>query len=228
MGEMAASLAHQIRTPLATAMLYASQMADRVVAPSDQTRYADRISASLRHLEKLVNDMLVFARGGGSIKESLAVGPLLADLGSLTAPAIQPAGIRFEVADAAGGVAVYGNREALLGALQNLVINAAQAVGPEGLIEVRAQRAGSDRVEIHVSDNGPGVPEELRDRIFDPFFTTRAQGTGLGLAVVHAVARAHRGAVRLAPRDGGGSTFVLCLPRSDNREPSDHNEAFHG
>jgi two-component system sensor histidine kinase FlrB len=228
MGEMAASLAHQIRTPLATAMLYASHMTARVLPASDQARYADRISASLRHLEKLVNDMLVFARGGGAIKESLAVGSLLVDLIGLTGSAIQPAGIRLEAVDAAGSSAVYGNREALLGALQNLIINAAQAAGTGGAIQVCAQRAGSDSIEIQVSDNGPGVPEELRERIFDPFFTTRAQGTGLGLAVVHAVARAHQGTVRVMPRDGGGSTFVLRLPLFENNEQSDHNEVFHG
>lgn len=228
MGEMAASLAHQIRTPLATAMLYVSSLESRAMPPAGQTRYAGNALASMRYLEKLIADMLAFTRGGGAVKERLTIDALLSEVKGLTESATASSAARLSVNDESAGAEVYGNREALIGALQNLVINAVQACGPGGEIAVRAQRANDGEINLLVADNGPGIPEELKERIFEPFFTTRAQGTGLGLAVVHAVMRAHRGTVRVEPRAGGGSTFILRLPRFETGKQPDYNEVSHG
>lgn len=212
MGEMAAGLAHQIRTPLASAMLYASHLTHPALPPEDRSRYAGRIGESLRHLEKLVNDMLAFARGGGAEKATISVAGLLQGLREFAEPTLQAAECTLAFADEVPDVAVYGNRAALLGALQNLIVNAVQACGPSGRLEVCARAAGNGAIDIIVRDNGPGVPEEVKERVFEPFYTTRAQGTGLGLAVVQAVARAHGGAAWLESRQGEGSAFGLRLP----------------
>jgi two-component system, sensor histidine kinase FlrB len=209
MGEMAAELAHQIRTPLATALLYVSQLFRPDLDPDGRTRVAEKIRERLRHLEHLINDMLVFARGGSAAAERVEIGELLEQLRSSLDGITSSTGCTLVLTGTTA--TVLGNREALLGALTNLCVNAIQACGAGGRIEVEAEKAAGG-VEIRVRDNGPGMTPEVRARVFEPFFTTRAQGTGLGLAVVQSVVQAHRGTVDLASEPGKGSLFTLRLP----------------
>ncbi len=210
MGEMAAAVAHQIRTPLASALLFISHLARPALDEHTRTQVAAKIHERLRHLEQLVNDMLVFARGGSFEVEPVPVAQLLAAVQATLEPQLKVQDAILTVADGAGEALVLGNREALLSALLNIAANALQA-RPAGLrLELQARRAGQ-AVEILLRDNGPGIPRELHERIFEPFFTTRANGTGLGLAVVQAIAQAHRGAAWLES-GAAGSTFGLRLP----------------
>ncbi|HHQ13825.1 MAG TPA: ATP-binding protein [Chromatiales bacterium] len=114
---------------------------------------------------------------------------------------------------------ITGNREALSGAILNLISNALQHSGPDARVCVDV-RIAHNRFELRVRDNGPGVAAEYRDRIFEPFFTSRPDGTGLGLAVVRSVARAHGGDVTLEKPDGTGACFLLSLPlqAADSRQ----------
>jgi len=212
MGEMTASLAHQVRTPLAAALLYASHLARPQLTDSDRLRAADRILSRLRHLERLVSDMLVFARGGGALLEQVAVSPLLAEIRQALEPQLAAAGCRLQVDDRAGEVVLQANREALAGAVLNLVTNAIEACGAGGDIRIEAQGIPGEHLDLRVRDNGPGIAPEIQARIFEPFFTTRAQGTGLGLAVVQSVARAHAGSAWVQSVPGEGATFGLRLP----------------
>ena len=154
----------------------------------------------------------VFARGDALCQETVALAPLLNELQQALEPQLQASGCRFTLDARIGDAALLGNREALAGALLNLVTNAIQACGTGGEIRLAADCAHAGEIEIRVSDNGPGIPAELQERIFEPFFTTRADGTGLGLAVVQAVTRAHAGELRLESTPGAGTTFCLCLP----------------
>lgn len=209
MGEVAAGLAHQIRTPLATALLYVSQLFRPELDAEGRERVAEKIRERLRHLEHLINDMLVFARGGSAVAERVDIGELLELLRRSLDGVITNSGCTLAVAGTTA--TVLGNREALLGALTNLCVNAVQACGRGGHIEVDA-RSAADGVEIRVRDNGPGMAPDVRARVFEPFFTTRAQGTGLGLAVVQSVVQAHRGTIALVSEVGQGSAFTIWLP----------------
>jgi two-component system sensor histidine kinase FlrB len=216
MGEMAASLAHQIRTPLAAALLYMSHLTRARVADRDRVRFAERVVLRLRHLEQMVNDMLVFARGGATEQEDFLAASLAADLVAALEPQLGASAGRLVVHDEAPGAALRGNRPALLGALLNLGTNALQAcqLAPALVLHLRQFQPG--RLAVSLSDNGPGVPAELRERIFEPFFSTRAQGIGLGLAVVRAVVRGHGGELELSAAPGGGASFTLHLPLAAN------------
>jgi two-component system sensor histidine kinase FlrB len=109
-------------------------------------------------------------------------------------------------------LALLGNKDALVGALGNLVANSLQAKPQGAVLSISAHAAIDGHIELRLRDNGPGIPAELRAHIFDPFFTTRPGGTGLGLAVVQATVRAHRGSVHVEAPAGGGSEFILRLP----------------
>ncbi len=215
MGEMTARLAHQIRTPLSAAMLYASNLARVSLNADDQVRFADKILARLRHLERMANDMLIFARGGTQDEVLLNVSELLQNLQQAVEAAVHSAQAVWRLEDHSAGAVLLGNREALVGALSNLVNNAldvcAQQPDPDtARLCVRAT-LHDGIIRVSVEDNGPGIPDEIRERIFEPFFTTRAAGTGLGLAVVQAVVRAHRGTVNVHS-GASGSRFVVEFP----------------
>ena len=213
LGELAAGLAHQIRTPLAAALLYASQMALPGRSPQDLARCAERTVGSLKQLDKLVNDMLAFTHGGAA-REAVSVSALLEQVAQWLRPALRR-GISLTIRTQAPDLMVRANAPSLVSAVLNLATNALQAATGDLDLELLARRSTEGRAQIVVSDNGPGVPEHIRARIFEPFFTTRARGNGIGLAIVKSVVEAHKGSVSLADA-AGGATFVIDLPAEIN------------
>lgn len=209
MGELAAGLAHQIRTPLATALLYASQMALPDRTSADLRRCGDKTIDSLKQLDRLVNDMLSFAQGGAA-RELVSVSALLEQVAQWLRPALR-GGIRLTIRTQAPELTVRANAPSLVSAILNLATNALQAASADLDLELLARRSENGRAQIVVSDNGPGIPAAIRERIFEPFFTTRSRGNGIGLSIVKSVVEAHRGSVRLA-ESSVGATFVIDLP----------------
>jgi len=204
-GEMTASLAHQIRTPLASALLYASQIASES-APRE--KLAAKISDCLQELGRMVEDMLRFASGARRMNDTVAVTELLQDVVDSFAP--QQGATALHILQTGRDLKVAANRDAVKGALVNLVSNALQACGDAPRVELGAERTG-DSICLTVTDNGQGIADDVRPHLFEAFYTTRPQGTGLGLAVVRAVAAAHDGEV-LVDSGCAGTTFALCLP----------------
>lgn len=212
MGRMMAALAHQLRTPLAAAMLYASNLRDADLTPEQTRRFSAKVLSRLAHLERQVRDMLIYVRGDLVLDELCSVREILDDLGAaLEAPATS-AGARCAVAIACDpGLRLRCNREVLGGALMNLVSNALEAAGAGGRIDVEAALEDG-RLSIAVRDDGPGMSAGMAALAGEDFFTTKAQGTGLGLAVVRAVARAHGGEFRIASTPGEGTRASVFLP----------------
>jgi signal transduction histidine kinase len=157
--------------------------------------------------------MLAYARGGATGLAPLTLDAVLEDVAQTLAGRLK-AGGRLTLRTRAPGLTVRGNRDALAGAVANLVVNALDAAGAAAEVVVEASRPAPGVARISVSDNGPGVPQALQERIFEPFFTTRPAGTGLGLAVVRSVALAHGGTARLEPV-GPGATFVIDIPAGE-------------
>ncbi|MGB5719057.1 MAG: ATP-binding protein [Woeseiaceae bacterium] len=212
-GEMTAEFAHQVRTPLASTMLYADKL-DR--SSRANARVADKINAGLHELKRMVNDMLGFAAGARRSQQRISVPGLLNDVArTLQGQLGAQTELRVSVTDETLGVAA--NQDALKGALLNLITNADQAGSGQTNILLHGHRFG-DSVHLCVTDDGPGIPEALRARVFEPFFTTRPQGTGLGLSVVKAVATAHGGEVSVAT-SGRGTCFTIQLPADTDNGP---------
>jgi two-component system sensor histidine kinase FlrB len=218
LGELAAGLAHQIRTPLATALLYASQMTMAGRNPEDLSRCAQRTVGSLKQLEKLVHDMLAFAHGGAA-REVVSVSALLEQVAQWLRPALRR-GVRLTIRTQAPDLAIKVNAPSLVSAVLNLATNALQAAKGDLNLELLARRGTGGRAQILVSDDGPGVPAHIRERIFEPFFTTRVRGNGIGLAIVKSVVEAHRGGVYLSDATPG-ATFVIDLPAEETHEQAE-------
>lgn len=210
MGEMAAALAHQIRTPLAAGLLYASN-ARRPGLPAEQRdKLLDNAISCLHDLERLIADMLQFARGANLAENRFTLNDLLDGIETAVQAVLRP-GQRLTITCPAEQATLTGNRETLAGALLNLATNALHAAGGSADVRILARLIGP-QVEILVSDNGPGVDGSLHQKIFEPFFTSRSDGTGLGLSVARSIARAHRGDVALVDSRPGRTTFSLRLP----------------
>jgi len=211
MGEMAAALAHQLRTPLAAAMLYTSHLADANLAAEDRTRFSDKALGRLRYLEKLIKDMLVFVRGGRSAQENIVISGLINEVQQVMEPQMAQHGVLFAVIDDSFGASLLGSREALAGALNNLLANAMQACKAGGTVNLAVTIDGDSAV-FRVADTGKGIPTTVQERLFEPFFTTRTEGTGLGLAIVREVVQIHGGEIAVKSIENEGSEFCLRFP----------------
>lgn len=211
MGRMMAALAHQIRTPLAAAMLYASNLRDAELPPEQVRRFSGRVLERLGHMERQVRDMLIFVRGEAAPGEQTRVSRLAEDIREAMDAPLTAARARCDMrveCDLARELLL--NRDAVVGAVLNLVDNALQACGNGAELVLRVLEDG-DRVGIRVEDRGPGMAEEVLARLGQDFFTTRARGTGLGIAVVRSVARAHGGELGIESAPGEGTRACLWL-----------------
>ncbi|TBW59450.1 PAS domain-containing protein [Marinobacter halodurans] len=208
MGRMVASLAHQIRTPLSAAILYGGHLSQPDLEPELRQRCADRLMSRLTHLEQQVRDMLIFARGETRLAEQLS----LASLGEALQSAADALALRpettLEWALTPSTASIHCNRDALIGACLNLVNNSLEAGANHVTVRVSVN---DGQAEIIVADNGPGFAPEEREQLLEAFYTTKSQGTGLGLAVVQAVVKAHKGEFDLTS-EGSGAQAILRLP----------------
>ncbi|MCM8612910.1 ATP-binding protein [Accumulibacter sp.] len=219
MGEMAASLAHQLRTPLAAALLYSANLCQPELAEVARIRFAEKATAQLRRLERLIREVLLFARGERAGSGRMLVAEVVADAAQTVQPLFRERAVAYRVDCPAAQEQLVGNRKALAGALVNLLENALQACAAGGEVTLTARTGDDGRLRIGVRDTGQGMAPEVQARVFEPFFTTRAQGTGLGLAIALGVARAHGGNIELDSDPGQGSEFVLLLPLESTTQP---------
>jgi len=210
MGEMAAALAHQIRTPLSAALLYMTNAARRDLGAEHRLELLNSATVCLQDLEQLISDMLQFARGAGQSDEHFELVQLLESLELALAP-MADTGSQVRISAAARPLTLTGNKDALVSAILNIASNALQAAGPDGCVKIDTAITPL-QLEISVIDNGPGVPADMREKIFESFYTSRPDGTGLGLAVARSIVRAHGGDIMLLDEDGGGARFVIRLP----------------
>lgn len=215
LGEMVASLAHQIRTPLAAAMLYLGNINHANASAEARQRFCRKAACSLRHLENMVNDMLVFVRGDVSAQSRFAVAELLETLEQVLQPAFAEAGASLRVLCDAPEMQLAGNPDALASAFQNLATNAieaAQRSGRQPMHFVIAARREGDCAVLVCEDDAGGIEAGVLPRVFEPFYTTRRNGTGLGLAVVNETVSRHGGDIEIDSRPGEGTRFTVRLP----------------
>ena len=218
MGKMMSALAHQIRTPLSAAMLYAGHLCNSKLDDTKRQQFSEKICNRLNNIERQVQDMLVFAKGELPLKDVITVNELQVALAeAMEVPLMTTNSLALWHNDC-GEHLIQCNREALIGALLNLVNNAIQAVERNAKLRIaftftQPKIANENpQLMIAVCDSGPGIPADILPNLGELFVTTKAQGTGLGLAVVKAVARAHQGHFSLQSTQGQGTCASLFMP----------------
>jgi two-component system sensor histidine kinase FlrB len=209
-GTMTAQLAHQIRTPLSSAMLYTDHLNNLPELDPRIKNWIKRLQECHGSIEQQIQDLLLFARGTSIVPQSIDMNCWCAQLMQRAQPYIDSPSILFNVHNylITSESTIHG--ESLIGAVLNLVINAMQSEATE--IHLTLASMDDLGIQISVEDNGKGMSEEVKLQAFSPFFTTKAQGTGLGLAVVFAVVKAHGGKVTLESVEGEGTQVDLYIP----------------
>ncbi|BFM06722.1 sensor histidine kinase [Halioxenophilus aromaticivorans] len=206
LGQMVSALAHQIRTPLSAAMLYASHLCDQPLAATQRDRFSHKLRSRLLHMERQVRDMLLFVKGELPLNDQVDRAHFLAELKEALEVPVAESGVSvdWEVGDTDFNLRC--NSDALINAILNLVNNAIQAYDETASTEKRLRIAMSveqDQLHVSVRDYGPGISDTLLAKLAQPFVTTKPQGTGLGLSVVRAVASAHAGQLQLDQQQPG-------------------------
>ncbi len=222
--ELSAAMAHEIKNPLASIRSAVEQYTNPAVSDEDREILKRMVVRESDRLSRLLSDFLDYSRVGLDRVEPLDLAQVARDCLTLVEqhPESHARGIRFTLRVPEEGIRIPGDGDLLHRALFNLLLNATQFSPEDGevLLVVEGVADGAippgvglrRAVRVRIRDRGPGIPQEEVDRIFDPFFTTRRGGTGLGLAVVHRTAQAHRGAVLVDRPTDGGTEFSLYLP----------------
>ncbi|MBK7642513.1 MAG: PAS domain-containing protein [Planctomycetes bacterium] len=222
LGTIAAGIAHEIRNPLNAVRGFAELLRRDTQGDVQRGRWATRICEGVDEADAIISSMLSFGAPERLRRESLDGSELIADAVALARRSL-PSGsdaAKWKITSENACSAFLGDRIKLRQALRNLVANALEAQPVGGSVHVGCRLDGAE-VVFDVYDAGPGIAPEHRRRVADPFFTTRAEGTGLGLALVHTIAELHGGRFEVshtpAPRQhGGGAHMILSLPYSIN------------
>jgi two-component system sensor histidine kinase PilS (NtrC family) len=207
-GRLAAGIAHEIRNPLAS--ISGSIQMLTPGADEDSRRLMDIAGREVDRLNRLITDLLDYARPRNEERSDLDLGQQAAEI----VHAFQQErreGISVTVDAPAGGVPLQAAPGQLRQVLWNLIRNAAEVMPAGGPIAVRVRREG-DRATLSVSDRGPGIPSDRVERIFEPFYSTKPGGTGLGLATVARIVADHAGTIDVDSPPGAGATFTIRLP----------------
>jgi signal transduction histidine kinase len=213
---MAATVAHELRQPLQVITASCELAREEVHDPDYVAQKLDRIDGQIARATRIVEDLRVFSRGtAGEAPLPFAVGAAVRTAIDLTAGAARRAGLAVTPSVAAALPTVLGHRARLEQVLINLINNARDAGAHDVRIAVELSMArGAPMVRIAVSDDGPGIPEDLLPRLFHSFVTTKpaGKGTGQGLRICQRLVQEMGGTIRAANHAGGGAEFVILLP----------------
>lgn len=218
-GQLGAGIAHEVKNPLA-GIQGLVQLTARSLHPDEPMgRTLAMIEKETKRCRSIIDNLLKFARQEQIEPEPLELAGVIQDTAAILRHQMGLHQVELRTHVEEGLPLVQGSANQLQQVLMNLLLNAEQAIeesGRGGVVEVSARRAGSDRVELAVRDDGPGMPESVAARVFEPFFTTKptGKGTGLGLSVTFGIVRDHGGTIRVDSREGQGTTFVIALPVS--------------
>jgi signal transduction histidine kinase len=212
LGQFAAAIAHDIRTPLTSISLNVQILRGKLELTADDREHFDIALEELARLDRSVAEILDFAKPVKLAPQSIDVGELIETTTRGLSTVLSERGVALTCEPGSALLNVKGDPQRLRQVLVNLVGNAADASAPGAAVTVRARAADASHVAIDVEDRGRGIHADDLPRIFEPFFTTRPDGTGLGLAICHKVVRAHGGDIQVRSTIGSGSTFTIVLP----------------
>jgi PAS domain S-box-containing protein len=223
LGGMAARVAHQVRTPLATIRGLLELLQADLQLEGSSRQYMDRIIQAVDRQDRLVENLLTLSHPEPESWQAVSVPALIGDVLD-----VLPSASRVRADRGAALAPAWGDAVRLSEVFMNLIQNALEATPAGGEIGVRMEPGAPGWVRVSVRNTGSGIPAEIRERIFQPFFTTKSRGTGLGLAIARQIVEAHRGRVTVASDGVSEATFVVDLPAAPAVPAPAREEALRG
>ncbi len=231
LGTLAAGIAHEIRNPLTSLKARLYTLEKHLEGVPAARKDTDIISAEISRLERIVQDILSFARPSDPKLESINADSILHEVQGLMSPNLESRKVQL-VVEPSPELFIRADSGRLKQVFINLVCNAAEAIDGAGTVTLRARAARAplggretDAVILEVADDGKGIPPEVEKRLFDPFFSTKETGTGLGLPIAARIVQKHGGTLQYQTRPGHGTTFGVVLPREINDTVSSANDS---
>lgn len=223
LGNMAAGIAHEVRNPLGAIKGLARFFSEISPENSEEARVAGIMTTEVQRLDKVVGDMLDFARPDSLHVSTLMLDDLIERARRMAQPDIDAGQVDF-VADVPP-LACTLDSDRITQALLNIFLNALQAMekAPEKKLRVHASCEAPDTMLLRISDTGCGISPEALQEIFSPYFTTKARGTGLGLSIVHKIMESHEGSIEVESTLGKGTTITLRFPFQDIQDVNNSN-----
>ena len=228
MGEMAAKIVHEIRSPLCSMELF-STMLYKDLEASAHAEMAKGISSGIQSLNNILTNMLLFARNQKPSFRDVKLSSVIEESMKMLTPLTEIRGVRMSAA--LSDESINGDAELSKQVLMNVLLNAIQSMPEGGRLDV-VMESGEEFITVAVSDEGEGICAEHIEKIFDPFFSTKDRGTGLGLTIAYKIMQRHNGFIKAFRNDGKGSTFCLYFPKNAKDQGSsdvteDHTDDKH-
>jgi two-component system sensor histidine kinase HydH len=212
MGHLAAGIAHEIRNPLSSIKGLAKYFAERTPANGEAHELAQVMAKEADRLNRVVSELLELVKPAHLRLQTVDLNAVIAHSLHLVSQDAASCEIQLHFYPQPGLPRIQADPDRLTQVLLNLYLNAIHAIGRHGTLTVEAREGGAERVKITVADTGKGIAQEQLASIFTPYFTTRAEGTGLGLAVVQNIVEQHGGVIQVSSQPGKGTIFSLWLP----------------
>ena len=229
LGLLAAEIAHEIRNPLTVVQMLFHALVESIALDDNSMRDAKLIAEKMRQMNRILDQVLSFARSSEPSKEPIHAQLLFDDVFLLTRHKLQQQGVEMR-STAADDLPLFRvDREQVEQVLLNLILNAAQAMPEGGSLRLSAaveEFEGEPHMALSVRDNGEGMSPAQIDNLFAPFLTTKETGTGIGLAIVKKIMENHQGKVQVESKLGQGTKFKLLFPIADPHAPAPLGEQF--
>ncbi len=209
MGEMAASIVHEIRSPLCSIELF-SNMLSNDLEDTEHSEMAKGISTGIKSLNNILTNTLFFAKPQKPTLKDVELNVPVQESLTILAPLVEIRGIKLfsKISEEV----ISGDQELLKQVLMNIILNAVQVMPDGGTLKVFTEESES-YIALSVCDQGSGIDPENVEKIFDPFFSTKDKGTGLGLTIAHKIMQSHNGFIKAENNEDIGSTFSLYFPK---------------
>ena len=223
-GQLGAGIAHEVKNPLAGILGYTQLSLRKVEKETQIYKNLLIIEKETKRCKEIIESLLRFARQEKYNVELVEINRVIKDAAAIVDHQLGINQIRLEMELVPGLPQIMGNANQIQQVLMNLMLNAQQAMdGTPGVVKLNSRLLDAGHIELRVSDNGPGMSEEVKARLFEPFFTTKTSGngTGLGLSVSFGIIKDHRGEIRIESEPGAGATFIISLPVANAMEAAD-------